>query len=166
MCDSFSFRSVMKQEYMELALKYANKSYKMDEVPVGCVVVKDDEVVGYGYNRRETKQNPLEHAEMMAINQAAKKLKTWRLQGCDLYVTLEPCPMCAGAIIQARIDRVFFGAHDPKSGSFGSVMDITQIKGLNHYPEIKGGILDESSKELLVEFFRKKRKQTSAKRNV
>lgn len=158
MCGSFYFGEAMEKEFMQVALKYAKQAYQQDEVPVGCVIVKDNEIIAFGYNRREAKQNPLEHAEIMAINKAAKKLKTWRLSDCDLYVTLEPCPMCAGAIMQARLKRVIFGAYDPKSGSFGSVMNLNEIKGFNHYPEIISGIMEAESKALLVDFFKAKRK--------
>lgn len=146
-------------KYMRLALKEAEKAKKMDEVPVGAILVKDGKVVARGYNQRNNKQNATAHAEHIAIEKACKKLGTWRLEGCELYVTLEPCPMCAGAIIQSRIPQVTFGAFDPKGGCFGSCINFNEIKGFNHYPEVVGGVLEEECASLLSNFFKEKRKK-------
>ena len=147
----------MDQKYMEIALEYAKKAFDNDEVPVGCVIVKDDEIIAVGYNQKESSQSPLDHAEIIAIKEASNKLNSWRLEGCSLYVTLEPCSMCAGAIIQARIETVVFGAFDPKGGSFGSVINLAEVKGLNHYPIVISNIMEEESKQMLKAFFKKKR---------
>ena len=137
---------------MKEAIKEALIAKQQGEVPVGAVVVKNGEIVGRGYNKRENLLSPLAHAEIEAIHEAAKNLGSWRLTDCDLYVTLEPCPMCAGAIINARISRVFYGAYDSKAGSFGSLCDLSVIK-YNSVPEIHGGILEDECKEILSNFF-------------
>lgn len=138
---------------MKRAIELAKLSAIEKEVPVGAVVVKDNEIVGEGRNRRETGKNALYHAELEAIGNACKKLGGWRLWQCDIYVTLEPCPMCAGAIINARIKRVYFGAFDKKAGSFGSVADFNSIP-YNHKPEIISGIMEEECSDLLTGFFK------------
>ena len=143
-------------EFMLKAIELAKISALEGEVPVGAVVVKGDEIVGCGRNRREYGKNALYHAELEAIDNACKKLGGWRLWQCDLYVTLEPCPMCAGAIINARIKKVAFGAYDKKAGSFGSVADFNQIP-YNHKPEIEGGIMEAECSALLSDFFKKLR---------
>ena len=137
---------------MSLALKQAQKAAAKGEVPVGCVIVRENKILSCGYNRREGHKNPLEHAEIIAIRRAAKKLKGWRLLGCRMYVTLEPCPMCAGAIINARIPRVVFGAKDAKAGSCGSVVDLFALP-YNHKPEVVSGVLGEECAQLLSDFF-------------
>lgn len=139
--------------FMKEALALAEKAKQEGEVPVGAVVVKGDEIIGRGYNKRETLLSPLAHAEIEAIHEAAKHLGSWRLHDCDLYVTLEPCPMCAGAIINSRISRVFYGAYDNKAGSFGTLCDLTLVK-YNSIPEIHGGILEDECKEILSTFFK------------
>lgn len=146
----------MKNEFMEEAIKLAKMSEAEGEVPVGAVVVRNGEIVGRGRNRREYGKNALYHAELEAIDEACKKLKGWRLWQCDLYVTLEPCPMCAGAIINSRIKRVYFGAYDNKAGSFGSVADFNMLP-YNHKPEIYGGIMEQKCSQLLSDFFKKLR---------
>ena len=123
-----------KEKYMRSALRLAKKAENLDEVPVGAVIVKDGKILAKGWNRRQTKQNPLEPAEVMAIQSACRKLKSWRLEGCDLYVTLEPCPMCSGAIIQSRIEHVYFGAFDPKGGAVASVVSLFDLPQWNHHP--------------------------------
>lgn len=140
--------------FMERAIELAKIAGGMGEVPVGAVVVKRStgEILGEGYNRRECDKNPLAHAEIMAIYEAAKALGGWRLSGCDLYVTLEPCPMCAGAIINSRISNVYFGAFDSKAGSVCSVQEMFRFP-YNHSPEWYGGILEEECKKLLSDFF-------------
>lgn len=142
---------------MECALAYAIKAQKKDEVPVGAVIVYKDKIIATGYNKRENKQNALLHAEVVAINKACKKLKSWRLDECDMYVTLEPCPMCAGAIINSRIKNVYFGAYDPKSGACGSVVNLLENKTFNHNPNVVGGILEAECSTILTEFFKQKR---------
>lgn len=149
----------MNQEFMEKALQLAEEAEKLDEVPVGCVIVKDETVIATGYNLRETNQQALHHAEIIAIEQACYKLGTWRLEDCDLYVTLEPCLMCAGAITQARIKNVYFGAFDPKGGAYGSKTNFLDIEGLNHYPVVQGGILEQECSSVLTTYFQNKRKQ-------
>ena len=141
------------EEYMRQALELARLAMAEGEVPVGCVIVRDGAVVGRGRNRRETAQTALGHAELEAIAQACRTLGGWRLAGCALYVTLEPCPMCAGAIINARIPRVVFGAPDPKAGSCGSVTDLFALP-YNHRPACEGGVLEEECAQLLRDFFR------------
>ena len=138
------------------AIALAVESEKEGEVPVGAVIVKDGEIIARGRNRRETEKNALCHAEIEAINEACKTLGGWRLFGCDLYVTLEPCPMCAGAIINSRIKTVYFGAYDNKAGSFGSVADFNRIP-YNHKPEIIEGVMEEECSRLLSDFFKKLR---------
>ncbi|WP_306575944.1 tRNA adenosine(34) deaminase TadA [Anaerotruncus massiliensis (ex Togo et al. 2019)] len=144
------------ESYMSLALELAREAAKLGEVPVGAVAVWDGEVVGTGFNRRETGKNALAHAELEAIDTACRKLGGWRLHRCDLYVTLEPCPMCAGAIVNARIRRVVFGARDPKAGCFGSVSDFAALP-FNHRPEVVGGVLAEACAAELSAFFQRLR---------
>ena len=144
--------------FMRAALKEAQKAALEGEVPIGCVIVKGDKIISRGRNAREKKKNALLHAETVAIDKACKKLSGWRLWECDLYVTLEPCPMCTGAIINSRIRRVFIGAMDPKAGAMGSVVDLTSFP-FNHKPEIHTGLLADESQSLLKEFFRNLRKQ-------
>ncbi len=146
----------MTNEYMMRAIELAHLSGDEGEVPVGAVVVKNDVVVGTGRNRREYKKNALCHAELEAIDNACKALGGWRLWQCDLYVTLEPCPMCAGAIINSRIKRVYFGAYDNKAGSFGSVANFNLLP-YNHKPEIYGGIMEQECSSMLSDFFKKLR---------
>lgn len=143
----------MHEKFMKLALREADKSARRGEVPVGAVVVKDGQVIARGRNDKEEKKNPLGHAEINAIHRASKKLGAWRLEGCTLYVTLEPCPMCAGAIQQARLDAVVFGARDPKHGAMGSITNLFEIEGLNHYPRLVSGVLEEECSKKLSDFF-------------
>lgn len=150
----------MNEAFMREALALAREAAAEGEVPVGAVIVKGDQIVGRGRNRRELGKNALAHAEIEAIDEACKTLGGWRLFGCDLYVTLEPCPMCAGAIINARLDRVFFGARDPKAGSCGSVVDLFSYP-YNHHPECVPGVMEEECGAELSAFFarlREKRK--------
>ena len=143
-----------KEKYMKEAYKLAIKAQNEGEVPVGAVIVYQDKIIARGYNRRKKDETTDSHAEMVAIKKANKKIGSWRLEDCDLYVTLEPCPMCAGAIVQARIRNVYYGAKDTKAGAFGSVFDLTKIEGLNHYPVVEGGIMGEECGAILTEFFR------------
>ena len=145
--------------WMKKALAQAQLAASKDEVPIGCVIVYKDKILSRAYNQREKKQSSLAHAEILAIEKACKKLGSWRLEDCTLYVTLEPCPMCTGAIIQSRIPRVVFGAYDPKGGCMGSCTNLLEVKGFNHYPVIEGGILQEESASLLKDFFKQKRKK-------
>ncbi len=147
------------EAFMRRALQLAQKAQDQDEVPVGAVVVYNQKIIGRGYNRRQTKQNALEHAELMAIAQACRKLHSWRLEDCTLYVTLEPCPMCAGAIIQSRLTRVIFGAYDPKGGAVAHEPWLLDLSKWNHHPTWKGGLLEEECSTLLKSFFQKKRLQ-------
>ena len=143
-------------KYMEEALKQARKSFKEGEVPVGAVIVYRDKIIAFGRNRREKKQNALLHAEVEAINRACKKLHSWRLEQCELYVTLEPCPMCAGAIINSRIKKVIFGAYDEKGGAAGSRINLFE-QGFNHKPEIVSGVMQEQCSRILQDFFKELR---------
>jgi tRNA(adenine34) deaminase len=147
----------MDDYFMNEALKLAKQAFDEDEVPVGCIITYNQEIIGKGYNQREQNQSSVDHAEIIAIQQACKSLGSWRLEECTLYVTLEPCAMCAGAIIQSRMKRVVFGASDPKGGSFGSTIDLTEVPGYNHYPEVIPGIRAKESKALLQSFFKIKR---------
>jgi len=147
------------RRFMEQALLEAQKAYDMDEVPIGAVVVKDGEIIARGHNLRETGRDPTLHAEMVAIREAARYLGGWRLTGCELYVTIEPCPMCAGAIIQARIQRVVFGAMDPKAGCAGSLYNLLQDPRFNHQVEVVGGVMEEECRRIMQDFFRKKREK-------
>lgn len=147
----------MNEGFMIRAIELAKRSALEGEVPVGAVVVKDGEIVGEGRNRRERGKNALYHAEIEAIDSACKKLGGWRLWQCELYVTLEPCPMCAGAIINSRIKKVYYGAYDKKAGSFGSVADFNKIP-YNHIPEIISGVMADACSELLTDFFKNLRR--------
>lgn len=145
-------------EFMRMALEQAKIAGEMGEVPIGAVVVKDGEVISTGYNLREIKKNSLCHAELIAIDKACEKLGGWRLHECELYVTLEPCPMCAGAIINSRIRRVVFGAFDPKAGSCGSLINLFACD-FNHRPVLEAGVLQQKCADLLQSFFKKLRKK-------
>lgn len=145
-------------KFMEEAVRLALLSSAEGEVPVGAVVVCNGEIVGTGRNRRETEKNALCHAEIEAINNACKKLGGWRLWQCEMFVTLEPCPMCAGAVINSRIKKVTFGAYDKKAGSFGSVIDFNSL-GYNHKPEIEGGVDETECAAMLTDFFKNLRKK-------
>lgn len=147
-----------EEYYMGIALDLAKKAYKKGEVPIGAVVVLNDKIIGKGYNRRNASGIATRHAEIVAIEKACKKIKDWRLENADIYVTLEPCPMCAGAIVNARIKKVYYGAAEPKSGGAGSAFDILGASGLNHKTECKGGVLGEECSNLIKNFFKSKRK--------
>lgn len=145
--------------YMKEAIKQAKKAYTKEEVPIGCVIVKDNRIIARGYNKRETTQISTTHAEIIAIEKACKRLGSWRLEGCELYVTLEPCPMCSGAILQSRIENVIYGAKDPKGGCIESCMKMYEVKGFNHYPKIVSGVLEQECSSLLISFFKERRKK-------
>ena len=152
------------RKYMRAALKQAEKAISLGEVPIGCVIVHDGRIIARGYNRRNTDKSTLSHAEITAIRKASKKLGDWRLEGCTLYCTLEPCPMCAGAIVQARMDRVVIGAASPKSGCGGTLLNILQNDQLNHRVEVTDGVLATESTALLQLFFRNLRKTNKEKK--
>lgn len=145
-----------KFEYMKLALDEAKKSYDENEVPIGAIIVKDDKVIAYGRNKRETEKNALHHAEIEAINNACKALNSWRLIDCDMYVTLEPCSMCSGAIVNSRLRKVYFGAYDEKYGCCGSITNLLELEN-SYHPNYEGGILEEECKNIISEFFKKLR---------
>lgn len=146
---------------MRLALNEALKAQAIDEVPVGALIVKDGKVIAKAHNTRETSQMATAHAELLAIEKACRKLKSWRLDGCVLYVTLEPCAMCTGASLLARVDGIVYGAFDPKGGCMGTVTDLTQVKAFNHQPWVISGVLENECAELLSTFFKNKRKQAA-----
>ena len=146
-----------KEYYMKEALKQAKKAAKIGEVPIGCVIVLGDEIIARGYNRRMTEKSTLAHAEIKAIKRASKKLNDWRLDGCEMYVTLEPCQMCAGAIVQARIEKVFIGAMNPKAGCAGSILNLFDVKEFNHKVKTETGILADESSKMLKDFFKELR---------
>ncbi len=150
------------ESFMKQAVKQAKKAYDKLETPIGCVIVYEDKVIARGYNKRNMKKNTLAHAEILAINKASKVLGDWRLEDCTMYVTLEPCPMCAGAIVQARIPRVVIGSMNPKAGCAGSVLNLLQQDGLNHQVEITKGVLAEECSGLMTSFFRELRKKKKA----
>lgn len=154
----------MKEIYMRYAIEEAKKAEEIGEVPIGAVMVYQGEVVGRGYNLREREQDPTAHAEMIAIKEASERLGSWRLIDCDLYVTLEPCPMCAGAIIQSRVRRVIFGTLDPKAGCAGSLMNLLEDSRFNHQTEVEVGVLQEECSELLTHFFRQIREKKKAEK--
>lgn len=143
--------------FMNKAYTEAIKAYNKEETPVGAVIVRDGKIISHGHNERESKEDPTLHAEITAIRKASKKLGSWRLNDCDMYVTLEPCTMCAGAIIQARIRRLYIGAPDPKAGAAGSVINVLAVERFNHRVEVISGILEEKCSEILKRFFRELR---------
>lgn len=150
------------EKYMKAALREAKKAYKLDEVPIGCVIVQNDKIIARGYNRRNTDKNTLAHAEIAAIKKASKKTGDWRLEDCTMYVTLEPCQMCAGAIVQSRLGKVVIGSMNPKAGCAGSVINLLQMKQFNHQVEMETGVLEEECSTMLSGFFqelREKKKQ-------
>ena len=155
------------EKFMKEAIRQAKKARKLEEVPIGCVIVSDGKIIARGYNRRNTDKNTLSHAELNAIRKASKKLGDWRLEECTMYITLEPCQMCAGAIVQARIPKVVIGAMNPKAGCAGSVLNILQIDKFNHQVEIEQGILEKECSQMLSEFFRQlRKKKKEEKKNV
>lgn len=143
--------------YMNEALKQAKKAMKINEVPIGCVIVHNGKIIARGYNRRNTDKSTLAHAEIIAIRKAGKTIGDWRLEDCVMYVTLEPCPMCAGAIVQARIPRVVMGTMNSKAGCAGSVINILQLEKLNHQVEIEKGVLQEECQKIMQDFFKELR---------
>ena len=151
---------------MREAIRQAKKAGKLDEVPIGCVIVRDGKIIARGYNRRNTEKSTLAHAEIQAIRKASKVVGDWRLEDCTMYITLEPCQMCAGAIVQARIPKVVIGSRNPKAGCAGSILDLLHVPAFNHQVELEEGVLQEECSEMLTSFFRelrKKKKQASEK---
>ena len=148
-----------QERFMKEAIRQAKKARALEEVPIGCVIVHEGKIIARGYNRRNTDKNTLSHAELNAIRKASKKLGDWRLEGCTMYVTLEPCQMCSGALVQSRIDEVVIGCMNPKAGCAGSVMDLFHQKGLNHQVDLREGILGEICSDLLTNFFLSLRKK-------
>jgi len=142
---------------MREALKEAHKALIYNEVPIGAVIVREGKIIGRGHNTRELSESALGHAEINAILDAEKRLGSWRLTNCSIYVTIEPCPMCAGAIYQSRIEAIYYGASDPKNGACGSIFNLFKYQGLNHYCGIEGGILEDECQELIKNFFKKRR---------
>ena len=149
--------------YMKQAIKLAKKAWKIEEVPIGCVIVHEGKVIGRGYNRRTTDKNPLAHAELIAIKKASRKMGDWRLEDCTLYVTLEPCQMCSGAIVQARVKRVVVGCMNPKAGCAGSILNLLQVDRFNHQVELETGILEEECSEMMKSFFKELREKRKKK---
>lgn len=149
----------LQEKYMREAMKEARKAYALDEVPIGCVIVRDGKIIARGYNRRNTDKNTLAHAELTAIKKASKKCGDWRLEDCTMYVTLEPCQMCAGAIVQSRMQKVVIAAMNPKAGCAGSVLNLLQMAAFNHQVEIEQGILEEECSVMLSSFFRELREK-------
>lgn len=153
------------EKYMREAIKQAKKAAAIGEVPIGCVIVRDGTILARGYNRRNIEGSTLAHAEIIAIKKASKKLQDWRLEDCELYVTLEPCPMCAGAIVQARIPKVVIGAMNPKAGCAGSILDLLQEKRFNHQVDKVIGVLQEQCSQMMQDFFRELRRRKKRKKN-
>lgn len=147
------------ETFMREAIRQAKKAYVLEEVPIGCVIVYEGKIIGRGYNRRTVDKNTLAHAELQAIKKASKKLNDWRLDGCTMYVTLEPCQMCAGAIVQARIRRVVVGCMNPKAGCAGSILNLLDVPQFNHQAELTTGVLGEECSEMMKTFFRELREK-------
>lgn len=143
-----------QEMFMKEALKEAKKAYDKEEIPVGAIIVKNNKIIARAYNKKEEKMDTTKHAEILAIQKASKKLKSWRLTDCDMYVTLEPCSMCAGALIQSRIRKVFIGAMDPKTGACGSVLNLLEDYKFNHKVQIESGIMEKECESILKEFFK------------
>jgi len=152
-------RLTEQERYMKEAIRQAKKAEALMEVPIGCVIVKEGKIIARGYNRRNTDKNTLSHAELNAIKKASRVTGDWRLEGCTMYVTLEPCQMCAGALVQSRIDEVVIGCMNPKAGSAGSVINLLQMNGFNHQVRITKGVLEEECSSMLSEFFRRLRER-------
>lgn len=151
-----------KERFMKEAIRQAKKALALEEVPIGCVIVHDGKIIARGYNRRNTDKNTLSHAELNAIRKASKVLGDWRLEGCTMYVTLEPCQMCAGALVQSRIDEVVIACMNPKAGCAGSVINILEMEGFNHKVKIEKGILEEECSAMLSDFFKVLREKKKA----
>lgn len=147
------------ERYMKEAIRQAKKAYAIGEVPIGCVIVYEDKIIGRGYNRRTTDHNTIAHAETIAIKKAGKKMNDWRLEDCVMYVTLEPCQMCSGAIVQSRMKKVVIGCMNPKAGCAGSILNLLQMSEFNHQVELETGVLEEECSQLMKDFFRELREK-------
>ena len=152
------------EKYMKEAIRQAKKAYAMEETPIGCVLVHDGKIIARGYNKRNKKKNTLAHAELIVINKASRVLGDWRLEECTMYVTLEPCPMCAGAIVQSRMKRVVIASMNPKAGCAGSVLNLLQMAEFNHQVEIEKGVLNEECSTMLSDFFRELRERKKSEK--
>lgn len=152
-----------EEKYMKEAIRQARKAWKLQEVPIGCVIVREGKIIARGYNRRNTDKNTLAHAELQAIRKASRVVGDWRLEDCTMYITLEPCQMCAGAIVQARIPRVVIGSRNPKAGCAGSVLNLLQVPAFNHQVELTEGVLEEECSSMLSSFFRELRERRKTK---
>ena len=148
------------EKYMREAIKQAKKAYALGEVPIGCVIVYKDKIIGRGYNRRTIDKNTIAHAEMMAIKKASKKMDDWRLEDCTMYVTLEPCQMCSGAIVQSRMKKVVIGCMNPKAGCAGSILNLLQMEEFNHQVELEIGVLGEECSAMMKQFFKELREKS------
>ena len=155
-----------QEKYMKEAIRQAKKARALEEVPIGCVIVSDGRIIARGYNRRNTDKNTLSHAELNAIRKASKKLGDWRLEGCTMYVTLEPCQMCAGAMMQARLTEAVIGCMNPKAGCAGSVLNILEMDGFNHKVQVTRGVLGEECSHMMSQFFRELREKKKAMREA
>lgn len=153
-------------KYMKEAIRQAKKAYALGEVPIGCVIVHEGKIIGRGYNRRTTEKNPLAHAEMIAIRKASRRLGDWRLEGCRMYVTLEPCQMCAGAIVQARMEKVVIGCMNPKAGCAGSILDLLREEAFNHQAEVETGVLETECSEMMKVFFKELREKKKERQEI
>lgn len=153
------------EKYMKEAIRQAKKAYAIGEVPIGCVIVYEDKIIGRGYNRRTTDKNTLAHAELIAIRKASKKMGDWRLEGCTMYVTLEPCQMCSGAIVQSRMSRVVVGCMNPKAGCAGSILNLLQMEEFNHQAELETGVLGDACSQMMKTFFKELRESKKKSEN-
>ena len=151
------------EKYMKEAIRQARKAYAIGEVPIGCVIVYKDKIIGRGYNRRMADKNTLSHAELIAIRKASRKMDDWRLEECTMYVTLEPCQMCSGAIVQSRMIRVVVGCMNPKAGCAGSILNLLQMKEFNHQAELTTGVLEEECSQMMKDFFKELRSRRTKK---
>ncbi|MDE6904030.1 MAG: tRNA adenosine(34) deaminase TadA [Lachnospiraceae bacterium] len=154
-----------EEKFMRAAIREAKKAYALEEVPIGCVIVREEKIIARGYNRRNTDKNTLAHAELSAIKKASKKCGDWRLEDCTMYVTLEPCQMCAGAIVQSRMKKVVIAAMNPKAGCAGSVLNLLGMAEFNHQVEIQKGVLEEECSAMLSDFFRELRERRKKQEN-
>ena len=157
MCDGLFIGMTKDEKYMLAALKEAQKAVILDEVPVGAIIVKDDKIIARGHNLREKSNDPTSHAEINAIRKACKKVNSWRLEDCTIYVTVEPCSMCAGTLLQCRIGRIVYGTLDPKGGAIVSSLELFKSKNINHHPQIEGGVLKEECSSIISSYFKSKR---------
>lgn len=159
MCGGFLIMKKDDNYFMKKALQEAKKAYLKDEIPIGAIIVKDDKIIARGHNLREASKDPTAHAEIIALKKACKKLNSWRIPGCKIYVTIEPCSMCAGAILWSRIDEVVYGSQDIKGGALGTTFNLYEQPNLNHYPMVKGGILKKECQNIIQDYFKRKRQE-------